>query len=317
MSGLNNLKTRLEYQGGARQIDRMNNDKLRSLKKALLYSYQSATAVLADAREFRCLINPNKLSMELDDKVLSIPFEDICLNKKPDAPQTTTEGIEPIGVKCGDVIEWKENGTHWLIYSQYLQETAYFRGQMRQCETDTLTIGENQYYYYLKGPSEKGIDWSKIKTVFINDLNYTLEIYITANQETNQFFQRFKKVIVKGKNFEVQAVDRYTTEGILCVYLKEDYTLIKPEEAPTIEVPIQGPNIMGPGTIYPYDIAVYSLETNSLGHWEINNNNIAVITKTSPTTVTIEVVTGKSGEFELKYVTNEKTIVKKITIESL
>jgi hypothetical protein len=85
MSGLNNLKTRLEYQGGARQIDRMNNDKLRSLKKALLYSYQSATAVLADAREFRCLINPNKLSMELDDKVLSIPFEDICLNKKPDA----------------------------------------------------------------------------------------------------------------------------------------------------------------------------------------------------------------------------------------
>lgn len=63
----------------------MVKDKSFSLDKALLYSYQSATAVLSDGREFRCLINPNKISMELDDKVLSIPFEDICLNKeRPD-----------------------------------------------------------------------------------------------------------------------------------------------------------------------------------------------------------------------------------------
>jgi hypothetical protein len=32
-------------------------------------------------------------------------FEDICLNNE-------TVGMEPIGVKCGDVIEWKENETH-------------------------------------------------------------------------------------------------------------------------------------------------------------------------------------------------------------
>jgi hypothetical protein len=80
------------------------------LAGALNYSYQSATAGLADGREFRCLINPNKISMELDDKMISIPFQDYCLNSE-------SQEVETIGVKVGDVVEWKENGTHWLIYS--------------------------------------------------------------------------------------------------------------------------------------------------------------------------------------------------------
>ena len=75
------MQARLNYRGGARQVDRMIEDKTWSLSNALIYSYQSATAVLSDGREFRCLINPNKISMELDDKILSIPFKDTCLNK--------------------------------------------------------------------------------------------------------------------------------------------------------------------------------------------------------------------------------------------
>ncbi len=80
MSGLKNLETRLNYIGGNRQIDRMNKDKLNTLKKALLYSYQSATAILQDGREFRCLINPDKNKPAYDNKILSIPYRDICLN---------------------------------------------------------------------------------------------------------------------------------------------------------------------------------------------------------------------------------------------
>ena len=107
---LNNLKTRICYRGGARQVDRMIEDKEKSFKDSLWRSYQSATAVLSDGREFRCLINSNKLSMELDDKMLSIPFKDKCLNSEDKTQQD-------IGVKCGDTIEWKENGTHWIVYS--------------------------------------------------------------------------------------------------------------------------------------------------------------------------------------------------------
>lgn len=101
MSGLENMATRLSFNGGNAQIKRMNNDKLKALKKALLYSYQSATAKLADGREFRCLINPDHLKNTYDDKILSIPFEDVCLNAEKIGK--TSEGLVQIGMKPGDV----------------------------------------------------------------------------------------------------------------------------------------------------------------------------------------------------------------------
>ena len=127
---LDNMKARLKYAGGNQQ-ERMNKDKLNSLRKALLYSYQAATAILSDGREFRCLINRNKLSTDLDDKILSIPFKDICLNAERIG--TTTEGMVDTNIKEGDIIEWKENGSHWLVFLQRLEETAYFRADLRRC----------------------------------------------------------------------------------------------------------------------------------------------------------------------------------------
>ena len=61
MSGLDTMSTRLRYAGGNCQVDRMNEDKLKSLKKALLYSYQGAFVKrVPDGREVRALINPDK-----------------------------------------------------------------------------------------------------------------------------------------------------------------------------------------------------------------------------------------------------------------
>ena len=116
---LEELNKRIIYRGG-RQQQRMIQDKLNTLKKALLYSYQAATAILPDEREFRCLINPDKNKPAYDNKIISIPFKDICLNK----PRTgkRSEGQEQIGLKVGDVFTWKENGTHWLVFLQSLDE---------------------------------------------------------------------------------------------------------------------------------------------------------------------------------------------------
>ena len=71
MSGLDNLNNRLNYRGGIKQQDRLISGKLEALKRALLYSYQASTAILADGREFRCLINPDKLKINYDDKIIS------------------------------------------------------------------------------------------------------------------------------------------------------------------------------------------------------------------------------------------------------
>ena len=107
-------------------------DKLRSLKRALLYSYQAATAILSDGKEFRCLINPDKNKPAYDNKILSIPYKDICLN----APRMgkTSEGEIDIDIKPGDVFIWKETNTHWLVYLEYIEEDAYFRSEIRRCD---------------------------------------------------------------------------------------------------------------------------------------------------------------------------------------
>ena len=105
MSAMDSLKTRIDYYGGFEQEQRMNADKLRSLRRALWYSYQGQTAVLADGREFRCLINHDKLKEDYDDKIISIPYEDVCLNLP------TPEKYSYIGMKVGDVFTWKETNT--------------------------------------------------------------------------------------------------------------------------------------------------------------------------------------------------------------
>ena len=233
--------------------------------------------------------------------MLSIPFEDRCLN-------ADTQEVVSIGVKPGDVIEWKETGTYWLIYNRYLQEEAYFRGLMRQCDTE-VEINGRKYWAYLKGPSEKGIDWSKSKHFVFNELNYTLEMYISNDSNSNEFLQRFTKLNIKGKPWEVQAIDRLSTDGILAVYLKEDYgvTEVAAEEPPVseepeVEVAIEqgSPRIVGPASVHPFDIVSYSVEGSTQGFWSLSNKRARILRQT-PTFVEIEITSGKSGDITLQY----------------
>ena len=314
---LNNMQNRLKYRGGKQQVDRMIEDKRKGLEQALLYSYQSAVAVLEDGREFRCLINPNNIDMESDDKILSIPFDAVCLNKEY-GNFSQVSGKEPTGIKCGSTIEWKENGTHWIVYSQYLEEIAYFRGLMRQCENDALEIGGKQFWYYLKGPDEKSISWQKTKHFIFNELNYTVEIYISNTEETKQLFQRFKNIKIKGRPFEVQAIDDLSTNGILTVYLKESYT--NQWEQEKVETPNEIPSpsspIIGPSEVYPYDIIQYTISNLRGGQWHLSNNRARIL-ETTDASVTIEITTGKSGSVSLVYNYDGIDIVHNIKILSL
>lgn len=321
MSGLENMGIRLHYTGGNRQIDRMNEDKLRSLKKALLYSYQSATAQLSDGREFRCLINPDKIKNTYDNKYISIPFKDICLNEKRE-DKKTSDGIQEIGMKPGDVFTWKENGTDWLVYLRRLEETAYFRAEIRRCRY-TVTIDNTEYKCYVARPSTNEIDWRHQQEKLWNDIDYTLQMYITKDEKTELFFHRFHKIDINGKPWEIQSIDNISSEGIIIVYLKEWYqnsiAEAKAEEDKGKVDPIipEGePSIEGPTTVYPYDKKTYTIKNAENGTWVIGSTK-AKILEQDDSTVYVEIITGRSGNFELKYIReNEDDIVLNITIQS-
>lgn len=302
--GLGNMKARLKYLGGNTSQDRMIKGKEKSLKDALLNSYQAATAQLEDGREFKCLINPDKVSMDEDKKFLSIPFRDMCL---------TTKKIEDIGVKEGDIICWKENGTHWLVHLRRLEELAYFRADLLRCHNQIQLDNGTSCWAYIKGPSEKTLSWDKASNNMFNKMNNSLVMMITANEDTIDYFNRFKVVYIQGKPWEVQVVDNISTPGIIEVALKETFSNtietnidLAVEQSKNIveEVEKEGPYIAGPLEIYPYDVVTYNIKNAATaGSWSIKNVSKKNLVEIVPNgeSVVVKVLTGKSGNFTLAY----------------
>ena len=146
--GVNDLAVQLQHMGGYPQQDRMIHDKRKTLDKAVLYSYQGAfvkklinpdmPTLLDESNQppVRALINPNKLKQDYDDKIISIGYEH--------------------GFNTGDVFEWCNTNSYWLIYLQDLTELAYFRGDIRRCRYQIEWIDEegnkHSTYAAIRGP---------------------------------------------------------------------------------------------------------------------------------------------------------------------
>ena len=319
MSGLDNLKTRLNYMGGSRKESRMQEGKLRALKKALISSYQAATAII-DGKEFRCLINPDQLKADYDAKILSIPFKDICLNE--DRVGTTTQGEQDINIQVGDVFTWKETDTNWLVYLRYLEEDAYFRADIRRCNHEAEIDGR-KYSVYARGPVENSLNWKKGNLEMYNELNYTLIMYITKDEFTLDYFERFKKIKIDDKPWEVQAVDTMSSTGIIEVALKETFSNTLEEEMKNAETETHGnqeagsPRILGSTIVYPYETYSYSIDGLTNGIWSVDNMKLVKINGFNNTEVSISIKTGRSGNFTLSYTSGSQIVELPIVIESI
>lgn len=327
MSGLEDLKIRLQYNGGYKQESRMQLDKLRTLKKALIYSYQAATAILEDGREFRCLINPDKNKLDYDDKIISIPYKDICLNKEKSA-EKTSQGEEEIGMKVGDVFTWKETNTDWLVYLERLEEDAYFRAEIRKCNNE-IEINDKKYKVYTHGPDVESILWHTRRGFGSwSDLNYDLTMWVTKNEDTEAFFHRFNKIEIKGNPWEICAADFDSTPGLIEVQLKETFRNTIADEKKAEEEALKPinpepgeeeqtlPHIVGDTVVYPYDTKTYTIVNLNGGTWKLSNNK-AKITAQTDSEVTIVITTSKSGSIDLIYSKDENDIIYNITIKSL
>ena len=306
------LNKRLQYQGG-NQEQRFINDKLRGLKRALLYSYQAATATLSDGKEFRCLINPDKNKPAYDNKILSIPYKDICLN----APRVgkTSEGEVDINIKPGDVFTWKETNTHWLVYLEYIEEDAYFRSEIRRCDQE-VKIEDNSYWVYIRGPVETSIEWTQKAGIEWNTLNYSLVMYITADETTNNYFERFKTIKIldprynKEKTWQVVGVDPYYGDGIIQVFLDEYFensiadavatenSAETGEENPVDETAAY---IDGPTEVQQYSKAYYEIHNAEEGYWYLKWKDEEQDLKSSLKIIPLNISIGELGTFTLIY----------------
>ena len=218
LDGVNDLSARLIQSGGFAQQDRMIRDKRMALNKALKYSYQAALVkkVIPDDVEVmdgerdkppvRALINANKLKFDYDDKIISIGFEH--------------------GFNSGDVFEWCNTNTYWIIYGQELTELAYFRAGIRRCTQRIKFLDENKIehtvFAAVRGPVETRIDFIQKHGLYVDTPNHSLHILMPKNSATMHYFQRYAKFYLTDADspdnktcWRVEATDSFSTPGIL------------------------------------------------------------------------------------------------------
>ena len=300
---LETMKKRIQYAGGDAD-GRNNKGKLKSMLSALQNSYQAEWITLNEYDEekqarWRCLINPDKLKEDYDQKEISIQFES--------------------GLKEGDTFLWDRTDTHWIVYLQEYSEEAYFRAAIRRCDYQ-IDIGENKYWVYMRGPMETTIQWKSKHNLNANELNYTAVMFITKNQETLDFFDRFKVIKWDGHNWMVNAVDRYSQKGIIEVTLNEHFNNEMEDNmvTPEIFIPEEDvPYIEGPQIVYAFDENIsYTIKNAEQGKFVVDCKEVKII-NTTETSCEISILTGKSHSFNLIYEReNMDNIVLEVTIES-
>ena len=286
MRGLDMMKTRIGFLGEGAD-ERLVEGKLRSMHAALENSYQAEWVIFnkgtSHKRKFKALINSDKLKDDYDKKIISIDFE--------------------AGAKIGDVFYWERTNTYWMITLQHYEEEAYFRGSIQRCDYQ-LDINGHKYWIYLRGPVETTTQWRQKHKIEMNDLNYSLLMYIVKNEETLEFFSRHQIVSFDGHRWKIAATDKYSSNGYIQVYLDE-YFDNEFEETSEIEEEViidNGvPYIDGPQNVTALDCSiVYQIKNISNGEFVVNSDKVKIV-KTDMNTCVIDITSGKSGSFDIIY----------------
>jgi hypothetical protein len=161
-----------------------------------------------------------------------------------------------------------------------------------------------------------------------------MAIQVTKNSKTMAYFNRFKvikmkttypdietgEIIEEEHNWQVVATDKWSSEGVIDVYLNEyaDNSMEDAAVEPEIVKPDpEQPYIAGPQVVNVYDTFVeYSIKNTSNGKFVINSSKIKVVEMNENSCV-VDIITGKSSEFDIIYQReNEEDIVLHVIINS-
>ena len=299
-SGLEKMKKRLNYDGYDYNDNQIVKGKYNSFKSALRASYQAEWIELND-NKYRCLINPDKLKENYDQKEISIDFDS--------------------KIKNGDIFYWNRTNHYWLVYLQDYSEEAYFRASIRRCDYQ-IDVNGTPYWIYLRGPVETALIWRQKHQIEFNELNYSILFYIQKNEETVDYFSRLKIVKFDGHTWRVAATDKYSQEGIIEVYLEEYFDNDMEDAEVPVEIVEQDttqPYIDGPQLVRPYDTNLsYSIVGLKGGKFVVNSNKV-IINNSTETSCVLEILTGRAGSFDLIYQFDDnkkEDITLKVTIQS-
>ena len=310
MSGLDNMKKRLQ-KGNYDFYDGRNvKGKYNSFRSALQDSYQAEYITLdkdsPNERRWRCLINSSRLTEQFDKKVISIDFDS--------------------NVKEGTVFWWDRTKLYWMISLQQHTEEAYFRGLITRADYE-FDIDGHKYHAILRGPEEETTEWKQKHGLIYNELNYSLALQIAKDNRTVNYFTRHQvtkvklsypdadtgEMIEEYHNWKVVATDKYSSNFLIDVYLDEwnnnEMEDVKIEQSAK-EPDIMHPYIEGPINVYGFDSDLsYSIVGYKQGTWEISNPKLAKFLNCTKDKCKIEILTGKTNKFKLKFTSDNGAIV--------
>lgn len=212
---MSTMQRRLDFLGGSSPIDRINKQKLRSLRSAFDNDYNSRVIDTKEAGLRRCLIKNDTgsgLHADYDKKFISIEFDS--------------------GLKPGDTFKCIDDNTHWMVYLPVLTETAYLRAQILRCRYQYEVNGKS-YWIYFQGPTETDVSWTLKQNNVVNKTNWSGTIYIENNDDTRAYFDRFTKMQVGNQMWEVMVVDTISVPGIIELEVDE-YNNNSTQELPDV-----------------------------------------------------------------------------------
>ena len=276
------MRMRLNYIGGTEQTNRLIDGKEHSFKDALKYAYNSQTIVFNE-KENKVLINHNKLNPDYEDKIISAPHD--------------------YELKTGDIVNWKETNSDWIIYLKDYAELAYFRAYMRRCNAliTKTSDGIVQVKAAVIGPNDTNISSTIKSNNVIDTPNLNIQLLISNTEDNKNIFQRYSKFELEDKTWEVQSVNTIDLEGILIVYAQENYEIIE-ENNKEVNTDTTEGVIKGKLNIKPLETVTYSILDNSItGAWTIEENKPVTIINNNDREITVKWENMKSGEFIISF----------------
>lgn len=289
------MSARMVYLGG-NQLDRIDKQKLRTLKSVLKNSYNSRLIRVPNGSVWDALITTSSggLKSQRDRKELSVEFDS--------------------GLKPGETFELLEDCTHWMVYLPILTETAYLRAEILRCNHQ-LEVNGQKYWIYLNGPVETDLRWFLKNNINANELNLSGTIYIKKDENTKEFFKRFTRIKIDGHVWEVQVTDSLTVPGIIELEIQEYYDNTI-EELPEIkkatpdeeDAIITGMTTVKQNTSVGYSIGDTYYDPDI--EWKVDGNDRVKIAGTykDGRVCEVKIEDGAVGTFLLEYGTQRITI---------